>query len=630
MKKKLSTFHDKMINNLLRQKLELDFILADKIILSLIIVLCCVVAVVTPWQHGYFKLGIFGGLFITAICLISYKTVVGTVFCRSIFATALVALLAITVQQSNGLGEGHFLFFIGFIILSRYNDVVPVLIFIGLVVIHHLTLTYCQSINLELWGQSLSIFSWGNQTEWGLLAPLIYHLVFAILGALISIYYIFARNKAVLEVWQHSNFDVLTELPNRRMFRFCLEKEINKANRTGKKLALLFIDLDHFKEINDTFGHDWGDKVLKKSAQRITDCVRESGIVARLSGDEFTLIIGDLDDPTDVACIADDILNKLSKTFHIETEVAHVTASIGITFYPDNATSVDELLKNADQAMYVAKEQGRNRCQYYTPSIKKAALARGIIVNNLPDALANNEFNVVYQPIVELSSGAIHKAEALIRWHHPTHGFISPADFISIAEETGLIIDIGEWVFQQAAQQVKQWRTLYDKDFQISVNTSPVQYHDSEYKLSRWFDYLNSLGLSGNAIVAEITEGVLMDSHTDIVDMLSAFREGNIRVSLDDFGTGYSSLSYLRKFDIDYLKIDQSFVRNMQSGSKDIALCEAIIVMAHKLGLKVIAEGIETEEHRALLILAGCDYGQGYLFSKPVPPVDFEKCFSAR
>jgi len=626
---KLFTCYEEKLSHLLRQKFEVDFLLADKVILSLIFLLCCIVAVVTPLQYGYFKLGIFGGLFIAAICAISYKTVAGTVFCRCIFATALVALLAITVQQSNGLGEGHFLFFVGFIILSRYHDVVPVLLFIVLVVIHHLTLTYCQSINLELWGQPLTIFSWGNQTKWGLLAPLTYHLVFAILGAIISIYYVFERNKAVLEVWQHSNFDFLTELPNRRMFRFCLEKEIDKANNSGKKVALLFIDLDHFKEINDTFGHHWGNKVLEKAAQRITDCVRESGIVARLGGDEFTLIIGDLDDSAPVEHIVENILNTLAKNFHIETEVAHLTASIGVTFYPDNATSVDELLKNADQAMYVAKKQGRNRCQYYTPSIQKDAMARGIIVNNLPSALVNNEFNVVYQPIVELASGAIHKAEALIRWHHPAHGLISPADFITIAEETGLIIDIGEWVFQQAAQQAKQWRNLYDKNFQISVNTSPVQYHDSDYKLSGWFDYLNSLGLSGNAIVAEITEGVLMDSHSDIVDMLRAFREKNIRVSLDDFGTGYSSLSYLRKFDIDYLKIDQTFVRNMQSGSKDITLCEAIIAMAHKLGIKVIAEGIETEHHRDLLIAAGCDFGQGYLFSKPVPPDDFEKSFFA-
>jgi len=241
--------------------------------------------------------------------------------------------------------------------------------------------------------------------------------------------------------------------------------------------------------------------------------------------------------------------------------------------------------------------------------------------------LSNNEFHVVYQPIVELASGAIHKAEALIRWHHPTRGLISPADFISIAEETGLIIDIGEWVFQQAAQQAKQWRALYSENFQISVNTSPVQYHDGENKLSQWFDYLHSLELPGNSIVAEITEGVLMGTHAEIIEKMRVFREDNIQISLDDFGTGYSSLSYLRKFDIDYLKIDQSFVRNMKSDSKDIALCEAIIAMAHKLGIKVIAEGIETEEHRDLLMVAGCDFGQGYLFSKPVPPDGFEKLF---
>jgi len=435
------------------------------------------------------------------------------------------------------------------------------------------------------------------------------------------------KKKAELEIWQQSNFDVLTELPNRRMFRHHLEKAIKAAHRSSSKVALLFIDLDHFKEVNDTFGHDWGDTVIKDAAQRLSGCVRESDILARLGGDEFTIIIGELNDHITVERIANDILKKLSEPFHIKTEVAYLTASVGITLFPDNASEVDALLKNADQAMYVAKEKGRNRFQYYTSSMQEAAVARGVIVNNLRGALSNNEFHVVYQPIVELASGAIHKAEALIRWHHPTRGLISPADFISIAEETGLIIEIGEWVFQQAARQAKHWRELHNEDFQISVNTSPVQYHDNENKLSQWSDYLHSLGLPGNAIVAEITEGVLMDTHAEIVEKMRVFREDNIQISLDDFGTGYSSLSYLRKFDIDYLKIDQSFVRNMKSNSKDIALCEAIIAMAHKLDIKVVAEGIETEEHRDLLMAAGCDFGQGYLFSKPVPPDDFEELF---
>lgn len=433
------------------------------------------------------------------------------------------------------------------------------------------------------------------------------------------------KKKAELEIWQKSNFDFLTELPNRRMFRYCLEKKIKAARRSHSKVALLFIDLDHFKEINDTYGHDWGDTVIKDAAQRLNGCIRDSDTLARLGGDEFTIIIDDLVDYCPVQRIVNDILKKLSEPFQIGTEVAYMSASIGITLYPDNATEIDALLKNADQAMYVAKDQGRNRFQYYTTSMQDAALARRIIINNLREALANNEFQVVYQPIVELSNGSIHKAEALIRWHHPTRGLISPVDFISIAEETGLIIDIGEWIFQQAAQQAKQWRALFSPDFQISVNTSPVQYHNKDSKLNLWLDYLKSLELPGNAIVAEITEGVLMDTHGEIVDKLRAFRADNIQVSLDDFGTGYSSLSYLRKFEIDYLKIDQSFVRNMKSDSKDIALCEAIIAMAHKLDIKVIAEGIETQEHKDLLYKAGCDFGQGYLFSKPLAAADFEK-----
>jgi len=432
------------------------------------------------------------------------------------------------------------------------------------------------------------------------------------------------KKKAELEIWQKSNFDFLTELPNRRMFRYCLEKKIKAARRSKTKVALLFIDLDHFKEINDTYGHDWGDIVIKDAARRLNDCIRESDTLARLGGDEFTIIIDDLDDYCPVQRIVNDILKRLSEPFNVESEIAYMSASIGITLYPDNATEIDALLKYADQAMYVAKDQGRNRFQYYTTSMQEAALARRVIVNNLRGALTNNEFQVVYQPIVELSTGSIHKAEALIRWHHPTRGLISPSDFIGVAEETGLIIDIGEWIFQQAAQQAKLWRASLSPEFQISVNTSPVQYHNTDNKLNLWLSYLNSLELPGNAIVAEITEGVLMDIHGEILDKLRAFREDDIQISLDDFGTGYSSLSYLRKFEIDYLKIDQSFVRNMKSNSKDIALCEAIIAMAHKLGIKVIAEGIETQEHKELLFNAGCDFGQGYLFSKPLPAADFQ------
>ncbi len=439
-----------------------------------------------------------------------------------------------------------------------------------------------------------------------------------------------ARKAAELEIYRHGNFDQLTELPNRRMFRYCLGKEIIKSAREGKMLALLFIDLDHFKEINDTFGHSQGDAVIKKAAQRITSCVRESDTVARLGGDEYTIIIAGLEEYTTAERIASGIMKRLAEPFQIGEEVAYLSASVGITLYPEDGINMDDLLMNADQAMYVAKKSGRNRYQYYTSSMHETAVTRGLIANNLRAAIANNEFYVVYQPIVDLSNGEIHKAEALLRWEHPKRGLISPAEFIPIAEETGLISEIGEWVFQEAARQVKSWRASYDKDFQISVNTSPIQYHDANNRLNMWIKYLRTLGLPGTAVVAEITEGVLMDTHSEIVERLQAFRDVGIQVSLDDFGTGYSSLSYLRKFDIDYIKIDQSFVRNMKSDSKDIALCDAIIAMAHKLDIKVIAEGIETEEHRDLLTASGCDYGQGYLFSKPVVPKAFQKLLTVR
>ena len=436
------------------------------------------------------------------------------------------------------------------------------------------------------------------------------------------------KKQAQQEIWHKGHFDFLTGLPNRRLFQHRLSEKIGRASRTNTKVALLYIDLDNFREVNDSFGHNWGDTLLKHAAKRLRSCIRDEDAMARLGGDEFTIMIGDLDDCNMLTNVANDILTAMSEPFQIETEIAYITASIGITVYPDHATEPDKLLKNADQARYAAKAKGRNGFQFYTTAMQQAVDNRGVIVNNLQTALRNNEFRVVYQPIVSLETGAIHKAEALIRWHHPSLGLISPADFIHIAEETGMIIDIGEWVFQQAAQQTKQWRELYNQEIQISVNTSPVQYHDQGNKLSQWLSYLLALGLDGNAIVAEITEGVLMGTNSEITDKLRRFRQDNIQISLDDFGTGYSSLSYLRKFEIDYIKIDQSFVRNLKSESKDLALCEAIIAMAHKLDLQVIAEGIETDQQKQLLLAAGCDFGQGYLFSKPVEATEFVRLFT--
>ena len=425
-------------------------------------------------------------------------------------------------------------------------------------------------------------------------------------------------------IWRQANFDPLTNLPNRRMFHDRLEQEMKKSDRAGLPLALLLLDLDHFKQINDTYGHAMGDLLLRDAAQRLGSCVRESDTVARLGGDEFTIILGKLDDPDTVERITRDALRKLAEPFRLKNEVAYVSTSIGIAFYPADAADASLLLKSADQAMYAAKNQGRNRHSYFTAALQQAAQVRMRLVNDLRGALAGDQFRVYYQPIVELSTGGVHKAEALIRWQHPMRGLVCPAKFISIAEDTGMIVDIGDWVFREAARQVAMWRASHHAAFQISVNRSPVQFHSEDSSHSAWFDHLQRLGLPGQSIAVEITERLLLDSSVAVTDQLLAFRDAGMQVSLDDFGTGYSALAYLKKFDIDYLKIDRSFIHNLAPDSNDMALCEAIIVMAHKLGLKVIAEGVETVQQRDLLAAAGCDYGQGYLFSEPVPAEQFE------
>jgi diguanylate cyclase (GGDEF)-like protein/PAS domain S-box-containing protein len=428
-------------------------------------------------------------------------------------------------------------------------------------------------------------------------------------------------------IWTQANFDPLTGLPNRRMFYDRLDQGVKKTHRAGLPLALVFIDLDHFKEVNDTLGHGAGDMLLKEVARRLLGCVRETDSVARLGGDEFGIILSELESPSIHQRINQDILKSMVAPFALADEVVHISASIGITLYPDDATDIESLLKNADQAMYAAKQHGRNRYQYFTSSMQEDAQRRMRLISDLRVATGEKQFKLFYQPIVDLSNNTIHKAEALIRWQHPQRGLVSPVEFIPLAETTGLILDIGEWVFNEAARQAAVWRATYDPEFQVSINKSPAQFHREDSKHRPWHEQLKEMDMPGESIVVEITEGMLMDAREEVIKKLAAMREAGITISLDDFGTGYSSLSYLKKFQIDYVKIDRSFTHNITPTSDDMALCEAIIEMAHKLGIKVIAEGVETAEQRDLLLGAGCDYGQGYLWSQPIPPAEFEKFF---
>ena len=424
--------------------------------------------------------------------------------------------------------------------------------------------------------------------------------------------------KTEQKIWYEANFDNLTDLPNRRLFRDRLDQQIKNADRFDTCLALLFIDLDRFKEINDLLGHDAGDQLLVEAARRIQKCVRATDTVARLGGDEFTVILTDFDKKLHVEEICNKLLDSLTSKFTLGKEEAYISASIGLTIYPTDADNSEALIRNADQAMYNAKKLGRNRFSIFSKEMQDEAYARLKMTGELREALSQHQFQVLYQPIVELSTGRVTKAEALLRWYHPTMGTISPVDFIPLAEESGLINQIGDWVFMKATSASLEFSKKSGATFEISVNRSAVQFLNTSNDFN-WARYLKDKGMPKNSISVEITEGMLVDATSKVVETLLEYRDAGIQVAIDDFGTGYSSMAYLKEFDIDYLKIDQSFIRDIHSNPSSSAIARSIIAMAHELDLKVVAEGIETREQQDVLLEAGCDYGQGFLFAKPMP-----------
>ena len=436
--------------------------------------------------------------------------------------------------------------------------------------------------------------------------------------------------KAQDVIVKQANFDTLTGLPNRRLFRDRLDHEMRKIERGSGELALMFIDLDRFKEVNDTLGHDGGDQLLVEASRRMSACVRAADTVARLGGDEFAVILASMPSPRMVERVASALNSSLAAPFVVGSTVVHVSASIGITFYPSDAQNSELLMKCADQAMYSAKSLGRDRFCWFTPSMQKEAEERLQLANDLRVALADDGLMVHYQPIVDMTTGQVVKGEALVRWLHPTLGNIPPSRFIPIAEETGQINALGNWVFRQAAMTAKRWVEVVKAggDLQladrlsISVNKSPKQF-SANNTFVRWTEFLHEIDLSPKHLVIEITENLFMGETVDIATKLRRFRDVGMAVSLDDFGTGYSSLNYLKKYEVDYLKMDQSFVRGMLDQASDRAIAEAILAMAQRLNLDVVAEGIETEAQRDFLVQAGCRYGQGYLFARALDAEHF-------
>jgi diguanylate cyclase (GGDEF)-like protein/PAS domain S-box-containing protein len=436
------------------------------------------------------------------------------------------------------------------------------------------------------------------------------------------------RIEAERTIWRQANYDTLTQLPNRRYFKERLHAEIARAGRVGKHVAVLFIDLDRFKEVNDSLGHQAGDELLLQAAERIKASLRDADSVARMGGDEFTVLLSDIGGADDATPIAARLNERLFDPFVLDGLQVHISGSIGVAVYPEDGATVDELLKHADQAMYESKRLGRNQTRYFAHALDKKMRDRLQLAADLRHATARNELQLVYQPVVSLRDGSILKCEALLRWNHPTLGRINPMTFIPLAEESGLIKEIGDWVFRSAARQAKQWQARFGDHIQVGINVSPVQIHGGLGYFQNWVDELNHIGLAGSSLVVEITEGVMVDRSGDTAERLRLLQQAGVQVAIDDFGTGYSCLSYLSRLDVNFLKIDQSFTKALGADPRVLALCEAIVVMAHKLGLQVIAEGVETDAQLALLQQIGCDHAQGYLFAAPGTAAELEARFT--
>ena len=433
------------------------------------------------------------------------------------------------------------------------------------------------------------------------------------------------EHKATSELmWRQANFDQLTGLPNRHLLLDRLGHALVKARRDGTSLALLFIDLDDFKQVNDRLGHDRGDRLLAEAAARIGACVRTSDTVARLGGDEFTVILPGLEQVGCVERVAQQVIDSLVLPFTLDGAPVRVSASVGIALYPADAADVEALLRHADQAMYAAKAGGRNRYSYFTPVLQEAALRRQAALHELRAALAAGQFVLFYQPIVALADGRVRRAEALLRWNHPQRGLLGPDQFLAAAEAGGLMLEIGDWVFRQAALQVRQWQAQLDPAFQVSINLSPLQLRGEAGRLADWGDQLASLGLPARSIVLELDERLLHDAGPALVQRLQAFQALGLQVALEHFGTGYASLPQLLAFGIGVLKIDRSLVQRLGHDGPSVALCEAMVLMAHKLGLAVLAEGVETLAQRDALLAAGCDAAQGFVFAAAMPAGQFE------
>jgi diguanylate cyclase (GGDEF)-like protein len=429
------------------------------------------------------------------------------------------------------------------------------------------------------------------------------------------------RQRAEERIVHMARHDALTDLPNRMMMRERLDHELKRVKR-GECLAVLCLDLDHFKSVNDTLGHPIGDELLKVVAERLRRCTREPDTIARLGGDEFAIIMTGMEEPTDAVALCKRIRESITKPYHLDGHQIVADISIGVSLAPMDASEPDQLLKNADMALYGAKGDGRGTFRFFEPEMDAKMKTRRELEMDLRNALVNAEFELYYQPLVNLKTNEISAFEALVRWNRPTRGLVSPADFIPVAEETGLIIPLGEWVLRRACQETAKWPA----HIKVAVNLSPSQLK-SRNLTQLVVSALAESGMPANRLQLEITETVLMHNTFNTLATLHALRKLGVQIAMDDFGTGYSSLSYLRSFPFDKIKIDRSFIQDLSNGAEPLAIVHAVAGLARSLNMISTAEGVETQQQLDQLQAIGCTEMQGYLFSHARPAADIVRLF---
>ncbi|HZF70348.1 putative bifunctional diguanylate cyclase/phosphodiesterase [Sulfuricurvum sp.] len=604
------------------------FLQADKVMLVMIALQWFIATFITSISYDTYLYGFVGGGMITLILVFAYRFFKGTQVMRALVGIGMMLFSLIYIQQHLGRIEMHFHVFIALAILSIYKDIVPVFVAAATTIVHHLIFNYLQLYEVSLFNMPVMVFNYGCGMDIVLL-----HAIFVIAEALVigyiiklQIEYGVEQNRSenqILGLNQELSFtsmhDSLTGLPNRYNLYSQLKLMVANANRYERKFAVLFLDLDHFKNINDTLGHNVGDALLKSVSHKLKSMIRENDIVARIGGDEFIIVLNDFNDSGSLEQVIVKILDAFRQEWIIKNHFLRLSTSIGVSVYPDDSKEINELMKFADIAMYKAKSEGRDQFSFFTSTLNAQVHEDVQIANDMHRALEEREFVLYYQPKIHIPSGKIIGAEALIRWNHHLKGMIYPGSFITIAENTGFILKLGTWIIDETVAMLSRMQNAGYNDVHVSCNVSTRQFQN----LHLFSDIENAIQtnqIDPSQLAIEITESVMMEYLDVTLEVLKKMKGLGIHICMDDFGTGYSSLSYLRQFPINSLKIDKSFVDDIsENENNDHILLNTIIAMGQTLNLNVIAEGVEEKYQMEYLKERGCGYYQGYYFSKPVP-----------